>query len=125
MSRSAFLLAATAAALAAPAAAHHGNSAYDMTRETVVEGVVKAFEMGGAHGEIVLVSADARTGVTIEAPPSAILARRGWTNATLKPGDRIVVRLRPNRDGTPGGKAVEITTARGQVVLPRVGPPFG
>lgn len=105
--------------LTAPAAAHHGNAQYDMERELVVSGVVKGFEMNGAHGAIALSPANAPAQTwNIEAPPTQLLLRRGWTPNTLKPGERVSIQLHPNRDGSPGGKTIRIAAADGREILP-------
>jgi hypothetical protein len=122
-----FLAASATLAVAAPAAAHHGNAAYDMTKEVTVSGAVKSFDMGGAHGEIQFTPANGRPGEVwgIEAPPTHILVQRGWSRDSLKPGQQVSIRLHPNRDGSRGGKVIAIIMPDGSVFQGGRQPPVG
>jgi hypothetical protein len=55
----------------------------------------------------------------------AFLIRAGWKATTLKPGDKVTVKVFPLRDGEPGGLFQSVTLAGGQVLTERaaVAPP--
>jgi hypothetical protein len=55
----------------------------------------------------------------LEGSNTAGLFRRGWTPNTLKPGDRILVTVRPLRSGAPGGNYSNPRWADGQPIEPR------
>jgi len=76
------------------ASAHHSISAvYDSTRQQRIEGVVAEFQFVNPH-PFVIVTVDAAGGGEswrLEMDNRFELADVGMTNATLKPGDRVVV----------------------------------
>jgi hypothetical protein len=108
-----------AAALAAPAVAHHSFAMFDSTKEMVLQGVVKEYQWTNPHTWIQLNVKDDR-GRTVEwaiegSSPNG-LARRGWKRTTLKAGDKISVKIRPLKSGEKGGSFVSATFADGAVV---------
>ena len=100
--------AATAAAAAfalatATATAHHPiYGKFDQTQTLALEGVVTKLDWRNPHAHIFMnvgEGADiANWAVEVESP--AELARSGWNDETLQPGDRIVVRGPVARDGS-------------------------
>lgn len=95
-----------AAALAAPAAAHHSTAAYDFNSSVTIEGTVRSFQWANPHNYIQLTVVDSSGRVrewSIEAGTPATATRHGWTRNTLKPGDKVTLVIAPMRDGSPGG----------------------
>lgn len=83
-------------------AAHHSPAMlYDLTREITVEGVVTEYQLGNPHMRIYL-DVDNK-GTTekwlAEGGSRTQLMRVGWTGDELKPGDKVIVRGHPPRDG--------------------------
>lgn len=83
-----------------PLFAHHGASAYDMTRSVTFEATVTQFDFVNPHSAIYFDSKDANGNVMhwaceMNAPPRLI--RGGWTRNTLKTGDHITIIAHPNK----------------------------
>lgn len=101
------LSAACLFAAALPAVAHHSDSMFD---EKVVElsGTVKALQWTNPHIwlQVVVEQNGAPTEWSLEGGSPNSLSRQGWRSTTFKPGDLIVVRLNPMRDGAPGGRFI-------------------
>lgn len=85
-------------------AAHHSPAIlYDLTREITVEGVVTQYQLGNPHIRIYF---DVDNQGTIEkwlaeGGSRTKLIRAGWTGNELAPGDRVIIRGHPSRDGSP------------------------
>jgi len=94
-SRAVPLLAALAAV--SPAAAHHSIAAvYDGSRPQRIEGIVVEFQFVNPH-PFVIVTVGGDESWRLEMDNRFELADIGMTNATLKPGDRVVVTGSPGR----------------------------
>ena len=94
------------AMLAATAAqAHHSFAVYfDSTKTVTITGKVTAFRFTNPHGTVVLDVTGADGKVTewrAETNAPVVLQRRGWTRASVKPGDEITINGWPSRDGKP------------------------
>lgn len=126
MTRSHALLAALLAALAASSArAHHSTAIYDSENPIELAGTVVEWQFVNPHCVIVLDVADPTSGMTrtwtVEGSNTAMLFRRGWTPETLKPGDEILVTVRPLRSGALGGNYSNVRWRDGKPVDPRPG----
>jgi hypothetical protein len=84
--------------LAATALAHHSTAIYDSEHLIELRGTVE-WQFVNPHCFIVLEVTDEETRETktwsLEGPNTADLFRRGWTPDTLKPGDEIMITVRP------------------------------
>jgi hypothetical protein len=88
------------------AAAHHSTAIYDSEHPVELRGTVVEWKFTNPHCIIRLRVTDNNGGSAIwslEGGNTAGLFRQGWTPETLKPGDKIVVTVRPLRSGAPGG----------------------
>jgi hypothetical protein len=96
-----------AALLALPALAHHSYAAYDLNHTVTLEGTIESFQWSNPHSQFTFVQAGARGELirwnVITSGP-AVLKRFGWTQHSLKPGDRISVVCNPMTDGSHGGR---------------------
>ena len=111
--------------LAAPALAHHSFAMFDQRKVMTLEGTVAEFQWTNPHAFIEL---DAKGGRhwSIELNSPNNLKRQGWNRASLKPGDRIAVRIAPLRNGKSGGLFLDLTKTCGSVLdsgLPKNGTP--
>ena len=111
--------------LAAPALAHHSFAMFDQRKVMTLEGTVAEFQWTNPHAFIEL---DAKGGRhwSIELNSPNNLKRQGWNRASLKPGDRIAVRIAPLRNGKSGGLFLDLTKADGKLLdsgLPKNGQP--
>jgi Family of unknown function (DUF6152) len=92
---------------AAPASAHHSAAAaYAADHTIVVKGKVLAFAWTNPHCHAYIdVAAGPFTGrtYTVELGSPAALAGDGWTKASLRPGDDVVMTVHPSRTGAASG----------------------
>lgn len=119
------MIAPAAAALAAllagaaPAAAHHSATIYDRMRTLTLNGVVRDLQWSNPHGAIDMI-ATLQNGKpmpwTIEMEGPIVMEREGWSRNSLMPGDRIVARVMPLKDGRSGARLIDITKADGTVL---------
>lgn len=102
------------AMIAGPVQAHHSFAMFDMTKQSTIEGTVKAFQFANPHIWIYLVVTDPKTGRTtqwqIEGSSPNTLARLGWNRSTIKSGDKAKIVVNPLRNGKPGGSLVSLQT---------------
>ena len=129
MSSSSFAAWAGAAAIcaaAAPAAAHHSFAMFDQTRVMTLDGTVRQFQWANPHAfiELDVVTRERTKRWAIELNSPNNLSRQGWRRSSLKPGERITVRIAPLRNGNPGGLFLDLRKADGTVLdsgLPKDG----
>jgi hypothetical protein len=113
------LAACAAAALAAPASAHHSAAIYDRSRPMVLEGVIKELQWANPHSWIEVLATGKggkATPWTIEMEGPIVMQREGWSRHSLMPGDHIVARVMPLKDGRPGARLIEVTKPDGTVL---------
>ena len=97
-----------AALIALPCLAHHSYAAYDLTHTRTLKGTVESFHWSNPHSTFTLVlepgalSGPIKWNIITSSP--AILKRFGWTQNSLKPGDRVSVLFNPMTDGSHGGR---------------------
>jgi hypothetical protein len=103
--------------------AHHSTAIYDSDHPVELAGTVVEWKFTNPHCFIILESIDATSGErtvwNLEGGNTAGLFRRGWTPATLKPGDKIMVTARVLRSGAPGGNYSNPRWADGTPIDPR------
>jgi hypothetical protein len=110
-------IAASALAIAVPAAAHHSFAMFDRTKTIVIDGTVKEFQFTNPHSwlEIDTVEAGAAKHWSFEMNNLVGLRRVGWRAKTLQPGDKVKVTMHPMRDGTSAGQLMSVTLPGGQI----------
>jgi hypothetical protein len=110
-------LPATAAlAMAAPASAHHAFNMFALDQIVTVTGTVKDYQFKMPHVWIYVV-ASAPKGAEewgFEAHSPNLVARKGWNINTLKPGDKVTLRMHPMKDGSKAGSLIDLTLADGR-----------
>lgn len=110
------------AASAVPLAglAHHSFAVFfDETRLVRIEGTVKQFRFANPHGSIVVTVVGAsgqEHDWRIETNSPSILSRRGWTRASLVPGDHVIVEGWLARDGSRYLRLRQVLDADGNPV---------
>jgi hypothetical protein len=93
-------------AVSFPLLAHHGNAAYDTSKNVTVKGTVTEYVWANPH---VFLKIDAKdeSGNTvhwvIEAQNVVNQANNGWNNTTFKPGDQVAIDVTPVKNGRPIG----------------------
>jgi hypothetical protein len=102
--------------------AHHGSADYHVDREVTVEGVVKLWRWSSPHTWVVLTVARSNGSTEEwngEGPPLQWAEARGWSNATLKPGETVRLVMYPSRREAHGGLVKRIERAGGNLVVSR------
>lgn len=89
-----------------PAAAHHSFAMFDFEQELRLEGTVTKFDYLNPHSWL-YVNIDnedgsiTEWGFELDAPPR--LRRLGISPRYWEPGDRVIIRTNPLKDGRPAG----------------------
>jgi hypothetical protein len=110
-------LAALALMTASPGSAHHSYSMFDRGRTETLEGVVRSFDMVNPHSWLELATpgrGGAAVEWSLEMGGVGQITRRGWSQTTFKPGDKVTVMFHPLRDGSNGGQFVTVTQLNGK-----------
>ena len=108
------------AMVTSPVLAHHGNAAWS-TNEVTLKGTLVDFVWRNPHVLLVWTTKD-DSGKAVQwtgevGSPESMMADDGWTKQTFKPGDEIVLVLRPAKSGVPNGVIDQIKRADGTVVM--------
>lgn len=115
--RSALLAGALALGAASPALSHHSHAMFDHSKEITVTGTVTEFVFRNPH-VFLYVDVKSDNGEVlhywVEMSNIPNMIRRGISQQTFKPGDKVTVNLYALKDGRPGGSYVTITTADGK-----------
>ena len=99
-----------------PAFGHHGTAEFDTEHEVTVEGVVKQFEWTNPHVWLYVDVANSKGEIAEwagEAGAPGMLARRGWTSHTFKPGDKVKMSGRPAKNGSKQMMIAKVQTDAG------------
>jgi hypothetical protein len=108
-----------AAALAAPAFAHHSFSNFDITVYKSLTGTVRALEWENPHAWLWVNAIDAKGNVVpwgFEGSAPSEMVRNGFNRHLIKVGEKVTVIFSPLRDGRNGGSFRKITLADGTVL---------
>ena len=93
-------------AISPPATAHHSFALFDTSKTVSLEGTVKKFDWTNPHSWITFDVIEPDRTVTewmIELPSAATLAQDRWHKNYLKPGEKLILRVNPLKDGRKGG----------------------
>jgi Family of unknown function (DUF6152) len=128
-SRSAFiarLFACLLLSVSSTAFAHHGYSAYDMTRIRSAKATITSFELANPHSSIACdITADdgkvEHWSIETGAPMRGMRAS-GFTPDTLKPGDVVTIYFYPAKNGSPLGAFSKVVFSDGRVMPPPSAP---
>ncbi len=108
-----------AAAIAAPALAHHSFAMFDNEKTVSLKGTVKEFEWSNPHAwlnVVVLNPSGQAEDWAFEMASPLQLTSHGWKKDTLKVGDQITIQAHPLKDGSHGGSYMSVTLPNGQVL---------
>lgn len=104
--------------IAAPVAAHHSFAMFDRAHSIRITGTIKEFQWVNPHSWVQIMAPYqgkiAEWGIEGRSPN--VLARRGWTRSTLKPGDKVTLTIYPLKNGKPGGAIIEVRFADGRIL---------
>jgi hypothetical protein len=106
-------------ALSTPAYVHHSGAMFDREKQTTITGTVTEFNWTNPHASFRVDVPNAAGKVeswAIEMNSPNNLVHIGWKRSTIKPGDKVTVKINPLRDGRPGGLYVGITLPDGRYI---------
>jgi hypothetical protein len=114
------LILIVAGALAGPGLfAHHASTMFDTTKVIEVTAKVKELQWTNPHIWIqveVQNASGTRQEWSIEGGGPNSLSRQGWRPTSFKPGETVMMRINPMRDGTPAGLFVGAKFADGKTL---------
>ncbi len=113
------IAAAGAIAIAGPALAHHSFAMFDSQKEVTLVGTIREFQWTNPHTWIQVAVPDATGALvdwSVEGGNPGDLARRGWKKISLKPGDKVTVKIHPMKNGTAGGSLVSAALEDGTII---------
>ena len=91
-------------AMSVPASAHHSMAMFDLGATTTVTGIVTRIELKNPHSlfYIAVTGADGKqVEWMLEAQPLVTLLDSGWSETTMKVGDKVTAAGSPARNGRP------------------------
>ena len=114
------LIITAALALAAQTvAAHHSASMFDPEKVKELTGTIKEFQWKNPHVWIqvnVQNASGAKEEWSIEGGGPNSLSRQGWRPTTFKPGDAVIIKVNPMKDGSTGGLFVGAKLSDGKTL---------
>jgi hypothetical protein len=113
-------------AITLPAAAHHSTAMFDSDNPIELAGTIKEWQYTNPHTFIILNVTDENGEVVewaLEGRSTSAIYRLGWTPESLKPGDEIMVTVRPLHSGAPGGNYSNIRWKDGTEIDPTAARP--
>ena len=102
-----------------PLVAHHSTINFDAGKEITMEGTVTEWVWANPHCFLIFDVPDDNGGVVhwiAEGSNPPGMARRGWSDQSLKPGDEITVTVEPVKNGRPLGRILQVVLPNGQTV---------
>jgi hypothetical protein len=100
---------------------HHSPAGFDLQTTVDIRGEIVRYDWQNPHVYVLVDSGDGEW--LLEADPTPLMSRSGWSRSTLQPGDAVSVRLQPDRDRTrKHGLLVSLTTPDGVTLGLRSGP---
>lgn len=117
-----FCGAALASVSFSAADAHHSFAMFDSSKELTLSGVVKEFQWTNPHTWIQIMVPNAQGKMeewSVEGSSPNGLAARGWKRTSLKPGDRVTLKVHPLKSGEKGASFVSATFPDGRTLSPR------
>jgi hypothetical protein len=105
------------AAFSTPAFVHHSGAMFDGEKVVTIKGTVTEFSWTNPHASFRVDVPNAKGQLeswAIEMNSPNNLVHEGWKRTSIKPGDKVTVKINPLRDGRPGGRYIGITLADGK-----------
>lgn len=99
--------------------AHHGSADYHVDREVTVSGVVQEWRWSQPHTWLFVTVTPPEGALEKwdgEGPPLSWAEGRGWSKATLQPGEKVSVVMYPSRRRPHSGLVKRIHRASGEVL---------
>ena len=110
------VIAALAAAVAAPALAHHSFAMFDTTREIQLANMtVREWQWTSPHTWLFAVAPNGDR-YSLEGGNPGLMRRQGFTKGSMLPGMRITIFMAPLRSGEKGGAINAVILPGGQML---------
>ena len=109
-------------AASSPLSAHHGNAAYDASKEVTVNGVVTEWIVANPHSLLRFDVTDDKGNVAhwvVESGAASVNQARGvrLTKQLLKPGDKVTVTMMVAKNGQPVGRIHRLVLPDGRLMV--------
>ena len=106
------------AAVAPAAWAHHSFNMFSLDKVVTVQTTIKSVSWKMPHvwvyGAVMTDAGLEDWGFEAHAPN--LVARKGWSSSTLKPGDKVAITMHPMKDGSKAGSLIYFTLPNGKVL---------
>ncbi len=102
-----------------PLVAHHSNVNFDTGKEITMQGTVTEWVWANPHCFLIFDVRDDNGSVVhwiAESSNPPGMARKGWSNQSLKPGDEVTVTVEPVKNGSPLGRMLQVVLPNGQTL---------
>jgi hypothetical protein len=99
---------------AGPASAHHSFAMFDNTTSLTMAGTVVSWDWTNPHSFLQVMAEGQHW--DLEAASPSMLSRAGMTRNSLKPGDKVTVKMHPLRDKSLGGSLQSVVLADGKTL---------
>jgi len=99
--------------------AHHSAAMFDNQKVKELTGTIKEFQWKNPHVWIQLNvqnASGAKEEWSIEGGGPNSLSRQGWRPTSFKPGDAVVIKVNPMKDGSTGGLFVGAKLSDGKTL---------
>jgi hypothetical protein len=96
--------------------AHHAEVLFDHSRALSATGTVEHFLWANPHMHLDLKVADPKGKsalVAFDGGSVSVMKRNGWSHASVKVGDKLVISYYPRHDQMPGGQLITATLEDG------------
>jgi hypothetical protein len=102
--------------------AHHGNAAFDATKEVTVMGVVTEWIVANPHSLLKFDATDDKGNVVhwvVESGAASVNQARGvrLTKNLLKPGDKVTITMMVAKNGQPVGRIHQLVLPDGRLMV--------
>ena len=107
-------------AVSAQLSAHHGAAGYDMDKQLTMNGTVREWLWANPHCFMKYDVTDEKGNVAhwaVEVSNPTDMIKRGWSLHSFKPGDEIMVTVRPAKNGEPVGQLLKVVLPSGQTLI--------
>jgi hypothetical protein len=100
------------------ASGHHSQVLFDMNQCLTISGTVRTWQFESPHSWLWVIVPNAKGssdvwGFEASSPAQMIEAEHRWKRDVVKPGDKVVVRYSPLKDGRTGGALNTVTLPDG------------
>jgi len=103
---------------AGTALAHHSYAMFEMNKTVALQGSVVKFKWQNPHAfiemDVTVKGKTERWAIEMTSPNN--LANEGWKRSSLKPGEKVSLKVHPLRDGSKGGSFVAVKKADGSTL---------